>query len=520
MIVEGLKMRRTYIYIFLVLLLSLLIIGCGAQDNKSQQESKVDEEDRTLTIAIENDIVSQDPHDHNSIFTEAVLVNMYNYLFKRNDSGEIEPELVETYENIDETTWEFKLKEGVKFHNGDELTAEDVKFTLERAAKDESLREHFHYNQIESVEIVGDYEFIIHTYEPEPILLNRLSRIGSGILPKNYIEEHGFEHFYKEPIGTGPFKFVEWQKDSHIVYETFDDYFEGKVEDWDRVVFRVIPEISTRVGELLTGGVDIAAKIPHQEWERIEANEGTSIVSTDVSQRVAMLLLRNHDGYPTEDQRVREAIDLAIDNEVLTEHVLGGSAIPVRTRVTPGNTGAHEELYDTYVYDPERAKELLAEAGYADGFEMTIHGTSEARDIVTMIAEMLKEVNITVNIDLMEQSKFVELRNERAHEDSFFITYGNSLFDASLALENITYELSGDFVGYYNEEFEALVEQASKNMDLSERDEQYKRAQEIVAEDRPYVYLYAEKANYGVNDRIDFTPRSDEMLDAKDIKRH
>lgn len=510
-------MRRSFLFGIIVLLIILLFTACGS--GAKEETNKEDASERTLTIAIENDIISQDTHDHNSIFTEAIHVNMYNYLFKRSDSGEIEPELVETYENVDETTWKFTLREGVKFHNGDELTAEDVKFTLERVANDESLREYFHYSQIESVEVVNDYEFIIKTYEPEPILLNRLSRIGSGILPKDYIETNGWDHFYKEPVGTGPFKFVEWQRDSHIIYETFDDYFEGKVDDWDKVVFRVIPEISTRVGELLTGGVDIAVKIPHQEWERVEANEGTSIVSTDVSQRVAMLLLRNHEGYATEDKRVREAIDLAIDNEVLTEHVLGGSAVPVRTRVTPGNTGANAELYDTYVYDPERAKQLLAEAGYEDGFEMTIHGASEARDIVTMIADMLADVNITVNIDLMEQSKFVELRNEVAHKESFFIAYGNSLFDASLALENITYEISGDYIGYQNEEFEELVEKASKNMDLDERDKQYHKAQEIVAEDRPYVYLYAEKANYGVNDRVDFTPRSDEMLYAKDIKK-
>src|SRR5690625_3151848 len=165
-------MRRSFIYI-VVLLVGLIMTACGSDTNESKQDTEGDDHERTLTIAIENDIISQDTHDHNSIFTEAVHVNMYNYLFKRTDRGEIEPELVETYENVDETTWEFTLREGVKFHNGDELTAEDVKFTLERVANDESLREYFHYSQIESVEVVGDYELIIKIYGTEPILLNQ-----------------------------------------------------------------------------------------------------------------------------------------------------------------------------------------------------------------------------------------------------------------------------------------------------------------------------------------------------------
>src|SRR5699024_7647462 len=194
-------------------------------------------------------MTSQDIHDHNSTLTESIHSNMYSYLFKRNVDGEIEPELVETYENINDTTWEFTLKEDVKFHNGSELTAEDVKFTLERVARDESVREHFFYRQIKDVKIQGDYHFQIITYEPEPVLLNRLSRIGSGILPKAYIEENDWDFFYQNPIGTGPLKFIEWNRDSEIVFEVFEDYFEGKIEDWDKVIYRVIPEDSTRVAE-------------------------------------------------------------------------------------------------------------------------------------------------------------------------------------------------------------------------------------------------------------------------------
>src|SRR5690625_1611728 len=525
----GFLVKRFLFFVFLMLAASVVALaGCSGSDSSSdegeQEDATKDEsaqgDENTLTIAIPTDMSSHDIHDHNNTLTEAIHSNMYNYLFKKDDKGNIEPELVESYENVDDLIWEFKLHEGVKFHNGDELTAEDVKYTLERVANDESLVEHSHYRQIKEVEVVDDYNFKIHTYDPEPIMLNRLSRIGSGILSKNYIEENGWDHFLENPIGTGPFKFVEWNRDSEIAFEVFDDYFEGKVEDWDKLVFRVIPEDSTRVAELLTGGVDVALNIPDHEFDRINDNDGTSVQST-TSQRVTMLLLRHDEEYVTSDPRVREAIDLAINNEALTEHVLGGSGVPVRTRVTPGNTGANEDLYDTFLYDPDRAKELLEEAGYGDGLEITIHGPNgrytKDKDIQEMIAGMLAEVGITVNLDLMEWSNFSELRNAFAYEEGYFIAYGNSQFDASLALDNMRSERAMEMQGYKNKEYDELLEKAEVNMDLEERAEQYQRAQEIIAEDLPYIYLYAEMVNYGVSDSIEFTPRSDEMLYGKDM---
>lgn len=519
-------MKRVLFSLALLLTMSVLIVaGCSGSDDEegdanASGEDQEDSDNRTLTIAIPTDQSSHDIHDHNNTLTEAIHANMYNYLFKKDDEGNIEPELVDSYENIDDLIWEFKLHEDVKFHNGDELTAEDVKFTLERVANDDSLAEHSHYRQIEEVEVVDDYNFKIHTYEPEPIMLNRLSRIGSGILPKDYVDEVGWDEFLENPIGTGPFKFSEWNRDSEIVYEVFDDYFEGKNEDWDEIVFRIVPEDSTRVGELLTGGVDVALNIPDHEWDRIDDNDGTSVAST-TSQRVTMLLLRHDEEYPTSDPRVREAIDLAIDNEALTENVLGGAGVPVRTRVTPGNTGANEDLYDTYLYDPERSKELLEEAGYGDGLEITIHGPNgrytKDKDIQEMINGMLAEVGITVQTDLMEWSNYTELRNAFAYDEAYFIAYGNSQFDASLALDNIRSERAMEMQGYKNEEFDEILDAAEVNMDLDERIEQYQRAQEIVAEDRPYIYLYAEMANYGVSDRVDFTPRADEMFFANEI---
>jgi peptide/nickel transport system substrate-binding protein len=489
--------------------------GAGTKNEGNEGNATANEDSRTLTIAMGTDIVSFDIHDHNNTSTEAVHINMFNYLFKHDENQELQPELVDTYELIDDTTWQFKLKEGVKFHNGDVLTAEDVKFTLERVAKDDSLREHPNYRQIAEVKVIDDLNFQIITDGPQPTILNRLARLGSGILPKKYIEEKGWDHFLENPVGTGAFKFVEWVRDDRLVLEVYEDYFLGKVEDWDQLVFRVIPETSTRVGELLTGGVDIATDIPPNEWERVNGNDGTSVISKE-SNRTILLVVRHTEGYPTADPRVREAIDLAIDNKAITDFVLGGAGVPTRTRVTPGNTGAHPDLFNTYVYDVKRAKELLTEAGYPNGFEMTLHSPHgrylQDREVAEMITGMLAEVGIKVNLEFMEWSNFIEMRKAKKNKDMYLIGFGNSLFDADLAVDMYRSARAAGETDYKNEEVDQLIQAARVNMNKEERLKQYQRIQEIIAEERPHIFLHLQKSNYGVSDAINFAPRVDEML--------
>ncbi|MFZ4451321.1 ABC transporter substrate-binding protein [Salibacterium aidingense] len=532
-------MKRTY-FLFIAALFIMLITGCVTANNSEEeadQESSAEEqddgssasensksEDDTLTIAVGVDMATFDIHDHNNTLTEAMHINMFNYLFMRNDeAGEIEPDLVEEYENTDDLTWNMTLKEGVTFHNGDELTAEDVQYTLERVIEDESLTEHSQYNQIDEINVIDDHEFEIVTHEPEPVLLNRLSRIGSSILPKDYIEENGWDHFLEEPIGTGPFQFEEWNRDSEVIFSRYDDYFEGPVEDWEELVFQVIPETSTAVGELLTDGVDIVFDVPDNEWERIEGNEGTSMI-TGPSQRVGLLGLRHTESYPTSDPLVREAIDLAIDNEALVDHILGGAGVPTRTRVTPGNFGANEELFDTYLYDPEKAEELLEEAGYGgEELELTLHAPidryTKGEDITETVAAMLDEVGITVNVDFMEFNNFLSTRRAFENEDMFFAAFGNSLFDGDVALDVYRSGRAEGELDYENEEVDRLLEEASTDMNPESRKEKFERIQEIVAEERPHVFLYLQDNAYGVNDAINFTPRQDEMFYAPDITK-
>jgi peptide/nickel transport system substrate-binding protein len=514
-------MKRFFL-LTIVLVLSLSLAACSSQgDSSSSEEGSTEkkEDNKTLVIARGTDIVSFDIHDHNNTSTEAVHTNMFDYLVKRDKNMELQPDLAKSWENMNDTTWRFKLREDVKFHNGNPFTAADVKFTLERVANDDTLLEYGNYMQIKEVKIVDDYTIDIITDAPEPALLNRLSRLGSGILPSKYIEENGWDHFMENPIGTGPYKFVEWKRDEELVLAVNQEYF-GEKPKWEKVVFRTIPEDATRVSELLTGGVDIAVNIPPSDWERVENNEETKLAKGP-TQRVMMLVARTTEGTVTADPKVRKAIDLAIDKQAIVDSLLQGAGTVTRTRVTPGNTGANEDLYEKTLYDPEKAKQLLKEAGYENGLELTLSAPNgrylKDKESAELMAAMLQEVGITVNLDFLEWSKFVEKYSNKTFGELFLIGYGNSMFDAALALDRLYSERAKGETDYSNPEVDELLDNAMVNMDPEERAKQYQKAQEIIAEERPQIYLYQLDAVYGVRKGLNFQPRLDEMTYVDDI---
>ncbi|PTM59057.1 ABC transporter substrate-binding protein [Desmospora activa] len=498
----------------MVLAAALTLTGCNSGGSGAVGNEKV------LTIARGADMVSFDVHNHNNTSTEAIHVNMFNYLIKLDENQEPQPDLAESWEQKNDTTWEFKLKENVKFHNGDPFTAEDVKFSLERVAKDQSLLEHTSYKQIKEVKVIDDHTVEIITHNPDPVLLNRLSRLGSSMLPSKYIEEEGWDQFLKQPVGTGPYQFEEWIRDDRVVLKKYDDYF-GEKPKWNQVVFRAIPEEATRVGELMTGGVDIVENTPPSDIERINGNEGTHVQEAP-TQRVMMLVVRMSEGNVTADPKVREAIELAIDNQAITDNILQGAGTPTRTRVTPGTFGANPKLYDKYEYDPKKAKQLLKEAGFEKGLKLTLSATNgrylKDKEIAEMIAAMLSEVGIQVKLDMLEWSKYNEKYQGKKFDELYMIGYGNSMFDGGYAFERLSPEVAKGETDYNNAEVEKLLEQAMENMDEKEREQQYQKVQELVAADRPHIYLHQVKGIYGVNDRINFNPRLDELIIADDIE--
>lgn len=473
---------------------------------------------RELVIAQGIDVPGFDPHGHSNAAMEAVLVNLFDYLVWKTPDGEFEPALATSWEPIADDAWRFTLREGVVFHDGSRFTAEDVKFSLERIATDAGLDEHVNYRQIREVEIVNDFEVIIHTNGPDPLLVNRISRIGSAIMPRVYAASVGWENFAVRPIGTGPFRFVSWVRDQQIEMAAFDDHWRGRPA-YDRLVHRTIPEDSTRVAELITGGVQVATNVPEQDRARVDQSN-VAVAALAPSNFVMMIVFNVREGTETADPRVREAIDLAIDRELLVDGLMGGLGAVTAARLHPGISAAPIDRYfGVNNYDPQRAVELLAEAGYGPG-ELTInlYGASGrfalGAELTEIVGVMLEQVGINAVVDIREFSAYSSnVWNAGAFEHFVVTGLGNSFGDNWFAMRAL---LCGgqydDRVGWCNERFDELMNGAETEVDPVARAAMLHEATDIVATERPWITLFQRQDLIGLGNAVRWTPRADGLL--------
>lgn len=503
-----------------IAMLAASLAGCSSPSSSqpagstSSSASTAESGEKVLTIAQGGDITTFDMQNHNNGVTGAVLGNFSHGLIERADEDNAWVcVLAESYETIDDSTWEFKLRDDVTWHNGDPFTAEDVKWTLERVATDESLAENHIFSVIKEVQIVDDYTVRIITDGPYPTMLSLLSKNGSQMMPSKYIEENGLDYYLENPIGCGPYKFKEWVKDDVVVLERYDDYF-GETPYWDEVRFRSIPEASTRVAELLTGNVDIIVNVPTNEWDRIDENEGTEMVLGNGT-RIYNVIMK-WDSTPTQNQQVREAVAYALDAQTIIDTVLKGAGTPCYTRIAPGVFGQDESLYGIDKYDVEKAKELVASSGY-NGEEIELLVPTGRylmdADVGNVVAGMLQQVGLNVKVNVLEWSAYINKFNAGEFNGMALIAYGDDFFDASYGMNEYRTENCTPISCYSSAEYDELYLEALNNMDPDSRREQLIEMQQMIFVDEcvqaPFIHL---KVPYGISSDINFTPRIDEMF--------
>ena len=415
------------------------------------------------------------------------------------------------------TRWRFNLRKGVKFHNGEPFDAQCVKYTWESiyAPGSKSTQKGW-FNTVERVEVVDDYTVDFITQKPDPILPARLTMLF--INPPKYVEKVGRAQLNLKPVGTGPFKFVKWLRDNMVVLERNESYWDGPPEIKE-LIFKAIPETQARAAGLETGEIDIAAYIPPDIAEHMKG-KGDFKFKSVISTRIIHLKLSNIHNTPVKKKKVRKAINYAVDREALIKYVLKGYGVPVASFVPKIIWGAHPTLKG-YTYDPEKAKRLLAEAGYPNGVSIKMTGPAARymrdSEISQAIQGQFANVGIRVDLRIKEWRKIIEEVTSHTIDPIYLFGWSLPSLDPDQWLWPNLYSnepMSQTSYKPLNE----LLKKARHEMDEEKRKNLYWKAQEMVNEEALICTLYEQKDLFGVSNKIVWEPRPDEMIYAREIK--
>ena len=362
----------------------------------------------TLRVILNSEPSNLDPHNNTRLTAWAVQEEIFDKLVTKDDDGNIVPDLATKWEQIDDRTTRFYLRDDVNFHDGSKLTADDVVFSLQRACESSGSKTFLISFDAENIKKVDDYTVDVATKEPFAAVMNYLASARGAILSKAAVENKGDEEFGRSPVGSGPFKFVSWTTGDKIILERNEEYW-GDKPAYTNLQFRFVTEATNRAIEVETGGADIAYSIAANDADRLKDNSDVNVITGPAYQFVYVSL--NMSDETLKDQRVRQALTEAIDIPSLVEAVYGDSAQVADSYMSP--SVLDHETMEAKKYDPEDAKKLLADAGYADGLEVTIK-LAEDNNFSTMaeiVQGMWAEIGVTANIESMEQATYLEQAN-------------------------------------------------------------------------------------------------------------
>ena len=493
---------------------------------------------QTLTIGVRGGPESLDPH-YSALGPHAdAAKHIFDTLVWPNENLQLEPGLATSWEPIDDDTWEFKLREGVKFHDGSDFTAEDVVFSIERTPEVTGpTTTTIYVRRVAETEIVDPYTLRIHTDGPAatlPFDFVRLFIVSSDAAADYSTAETSAEGFNSgaATIGTGPFKFVSWEPKGDLVLERFEDYWRGPAH-WERVVRKEIPNDASRLAALKAGQVDVINYVSSADYLALENDPGIEtfladsvyVMNLQLDQREQTPKVYDLDGNPLaenpfRDPLVREAIDLAIDRETMVEIVLEGLGTPANQMMPAGFFGYSEDI-PMPEYNPDRSRALLAEAGYPDGFQMDLYCTNDRLPgdgaICEALGQMFSQAGIQTNVNAI--SKTVYFPTQARKEYSAFMNgWGTLTGEASYTLGSLAHSPDeavkmGAFnrIEYVNEEVDRLLEEGAVTLDADKRRDLFEQAMEHTMADRAYISIVVLQTVWAADaDKVTMTPRSDE----------
>lgn len=468
----------------------------------------------TLTVAQQRDPQNLDPIDTFLLAWGSIGSNVFDGLVHRTEAIELQPGLATSWEFLDDNERiRFALREGVVFHNGEPFNSAAVKYTFDRLLGDEGAKgpQRSNYTSIDRVEIVDDLTVDFVMKQPDPVIITKLAGYGAMIVPPKYIEEVGEQEFDKKPVGTGPFRVVEYTPSVDVKLEKFDDYWNGSAKV-DNLVIRFIPEPATRMAELLSGGIDISMNIPTSSIDTIVGNDSVDLVSV-AGPTVSMLRFKVKDAI-TDDVRVRQAINMAIDRKAIIDALLKGYGSSIASLQGAKSLGFDPDL-EGYPYDPAAAKALLAEAGIAPDTEITMdiqNNDDTFREVSQVVASYLNAVGLKANIKTHEQNVFFsELIPNGQTNEMFQFGWGGWTFD----FDNTAYLLyhTGERWNPYLDDpkLNEMLEAQRESYDPAFREKTLREIAAYAHENALDIPLFNFETLYGVNKRVEsFVPAPDD----------
>jgi len=490
------KTKLTLYFALVFMFVSLFVYAGGGQEAQGQVKNEI-------AVALSADITSLDPQGHNDTKSEAVSFLLFNRLFRLNTDFEVVPDLAESWEQPSDTEWVIKIKEGVLFHDGTEMTSEDVKISLDRSREMPKVQQVL--SEVKSVDIIDKYTVKVTTNSAFAPFLYTLVHAGTSILPKAYVESG--DNFAK-PVGSGPYTFVEWTSGDRVILEKNENYFDkNNMGQSAKIIFKVIPEGTSRTIALETGEVDVVAEIPTIDMNKVKDNADLKLYEKP-STRLDFFAM-NTEKAPFDKKIVRQAMNYAIDKEAIMMVAIDGAGIKADSVLAPSFLGYKAGPYS---FDPVKAKKLLAEAGYPDGFEMEIMTSGDDRKrIAEVIQASLMDVGIKASIKMLEWGTFIDSVLKGDEETLVLGWTSNPDPDATLTPIYFSGNIGGmNFSRINDPKIDQLLKDAREELDLTKRALIYNKFHEYVMEQAPFVPLFVKNnivgANAGLKD-VELSPQ-------------
>ena len=481
--------------------------------------------DNRLVICLSSDVESLDPTNHRSRITQIVLKSMFDSLTTRDSNNHVVPQLAESWELIGDTLWKFKIRKGVRFHDGSILYAGDVKYTLDRVTREGAVdgqtspRKSL-FEPISEVTVEDDDTVFIKTSHPWPNLPMMLSL--QEIVPKNYLETVGSKEFTAHPVGTGPFQFIGAEPGKNIILERFDDYYGGsplkppvQTASLKKIIFKVVPLHLDQLSMLKTGKCDLIYNVPPESIDILKMASGIRVLKAPATRSHFAEI--NCVKPPFNDTRVRQAMNYGVDIDSMVKNQFKGQATGLSTILLPDSFGYNPDL-KPYPYDPFLSRQLLQAAAFPHERFIDVYTSRDELILADSIVLYLTKLGLRPRMVISSESR-PGTKGADAPWDIFVGSWGNTTLDpAGILLPKLKSNGYGNFSGFASTELDTLMLKAQRSMNEMIMRQYYHQIQTVIFDQAPMIFGYASNEFYAIRDRVhNFWPSVSGMIDLHDV---